>query len=86
MLHWEYPKVPFLVQYYVFLMYINDIGLSIHSEIRLFADDILLYHPIRTPDDHAHLQEDLNTLTKWANDWKMIFNISKCKNAIHNIL
>ena len=37
------------------------------------------YHPIRTPDDHAHLQEDLNTLTKWANDWKMMFNKSKCK-------
>ena len=49
----------------LFLMYINDIGLSIHSEIRLFADDILLYHPIRTPDDHAYLQEDLNTLTKY---------------------
>ena len=27
----------------LFLMYINDIGLNIHSEIRLFADDILLY-------------------------------------------
>ena len=26
-----------------------------------------------------HLQEDLNTLTKWASDWKMMFNISKCK-------
>ena len=49
------------------LMYINDIGLSIHSEIRLFADDILLYHPTKTPDDHA---QNLDTLTKWANDWK----------------
>ena len=34
-----------------------------YSEIRLFADDILLYQPNRTPDDHVHLQEDLNTLT-----------------------
>ena len=63
----------------LFLMYINDIGLNIHSEIRLFADDILLYRPIRTPNDHLQLQEDLNTLTKWATDWKMAFNIPKCK-------
>ena len=44
-------------------MYINDIGLNIHSEIRLFADDILLYQPIRTPNDHLQLQGDLDTLT-----------------------
>ena len=48
----------------LFLMYVNDIGLNIHGEIRLFADDILLYQPIRAPDDHLQLQEDLiNTLT-----------------------
>ena len=63
----------------LFLIYVNDIGLNIHSEIRLFADNILLYQPIRTPDDHLQLQEDLNTLTKWASDWKMTFNIPKCK-------
>ena len=62
----------------MFLIYINDIGLNIHSEIRLFADDILLYLPIRTPQDHLQLQ-DLNTMTKWVRDWKMTFNIPKCK-------
>ena len=40
---------------------VNDIGLNIYSKIRLFVDDI-------TPDDHVHLQEDLKTLTKWADD------------------
>ena len=55
------------------------IGLNIHSKIRLFADDTLLYQPIETPDDHLQLQEDLNTLTKWASEWKMTFNIPKCK-------
>ena len=48
----------------LFLMYINDIGINIHSEIKLVADNILLHQTIRTPDDHVHLQEDLNTLTK----------------------
>ena len=48
----------------LFLIYINDITINIHSEIRLFADDILLYRAIKLPNDHSMLQEDLNTLTK----------------------
>ena len=79
MLHQEYICQGSVLGPVLFLMYIDDIGLDIHSEARLFADDILLYQPIRTPDDHMHLQEDLNTLTKWMSDWKMMFNISKYK-------
>ena len=36
----------------LFLKHVNDIGLNIHSEIRLFADGTLLYQPIRTPGNH----------------------------------
>jgi len=50
----------------------------VQSEIRLFADDISLYRPIITLRDHHILQEDLDALIKWSNDWKMEFNISKC--------
>ena len=32
----------FILSPVLFLMYTHDIGLSINSEIRLFADDILL--------------------------------------------
>ena len=63
----------------LFLVYINDITINIHSEIRLFADDILTYRAIKTSNDHHVLQEDLNTLTKWADDWMMEFDIPKCK-------
>ena len=62
----------------LFLIYINDITINVHSEIRLFADDILLYRTINSSNDHIVMQNDLNTLTKWANDWKMLFNTSKC--------
>ena len=48
----------------LFLIYINDIVLNVKSEMRLFADDILLYRTIKNPNDHEILQEDLNTLTK----------------------
>ena len=59
----------------LFLIYINDIVLNVKSEIRLFADDVLLYRAIRNPKDHEILQEDLN---KWVNVWLMEFNIPKC--------
>ena len=36
------------------LIYINNISLNIHSELRLFTDDILIYRPIIKPvTDHA---------------------------------
>ena len=63
----------------LFIVYINDITINIHSEIRLFADDILSYRPIKTSNNHRILQDVLNTLTKWADHWLMEFNISKCK-------
>ena len=58
----------------------HTITINTHSEIRLFvADDILLYRAIKVPNDHSMLKEDFNTLTKWADDWTMKFNILKCK-------
>ena len=27
----------------------------------------------------SKLEEDLQTLVKWSNDWQTLFNISKCK-------
>ena len=48
------------------------------SEINLFADEILFYRPINTSRNHEILQEGLNALNKWSNDWIMEFNSSKC--------
>ena len=62
----------------LFLCYINDITSNIKSQLRLFADDALLYRPIKSPDGHLILQQDLLTLEKWARDWDMKFNPSKC--------
>ena len=62
----------------LFLIFINDITKDLHSELRLFADDSTLYREIRCKDDHSKLQQDLTTLEKWADKWKMDFNVSKC--------
>ena len=62
----------------LFLLYINDIDVNIQSQIRLFADDCLIYRPIHSNDDHDKLQQDLNSLTRWATTWQMEFNVTKC--------
>ena len=62
----------------VFLLYINDIVDVTKSELRLFADDTVLYRAIKSDHDHQILQEDLYNLTKWASAWQMDFNASKC--------
>ena len=62
----------------LFLLYINDIDTNIQSQIRLFADDCLIYRPINSGDDHGKLQEDFTSLTRWATTWQMEFNVTKC--------
>ena len=72
----------------LFLIYINDISNNIHSQLRLFADDCLVYRTIQSSGDHLILQDDFNTLTSWAKANNMEFNITKCKiiqvTTLHN--
>ena len=62
----------------LFLMYINDIVGDIKSNIRLFADDTIMYRQVVSPADHLILQQDLDRLTSWACLWQMEFNVKKC--------
>ena len=61
----------------LFLLYINDIIANIHSELQLFADDILIYRPIHSESDQEILQDNFTALMKWAEMWQMDFNISE---------
>ena len=62
----------------LFLCHINDLPTSVKSQVRLFADDCMLYRKIQTFNDHIVLQNDLTQLGKWANTWGMNFNTNKC--------
>ena len=42
----------------LFLCYINDLSSWDSSDVPLFADDCLLYRPIRTKADQKKLQDD----------------------------
>ena len=62
----------------LFLCHINDLPERVESQVRLFADDCLLYREINTAQDHEILQNDFKQLENWASDWGMSFNASKC--------
>jgi len=62
----------------LFLCFVNDIPGLVSSTVRLYADDVLLYTVINSIEDCVRLQRDLNELFKWAEIWKMSFNVTKC--------
>ena len=79
----------------LFLLFINDVTncLSTGTRIRLFADDSLVYRPIRSIQDQLTLHADLSSLEGWSNIWGMFFKPSKCniistrpksKNHLHH--
>jgi hypothetical protein len=61
-----------------FVIFINDLPWRVKNSIRLFKDDRVLYTSGDT-EDLLSLQDDLNTLEEWQNQWKMRFNLGKCK-------
>ena len=64
----------------LFTIFINDIPNDITSNVKMFADDTKFYNS-------AHLnhliQEDLNCVLQWSNEWLLPFNIEKCKVLHH---
>ena len=66
----------------MFLVYINDISSSIVSTTKLYADDTSLLHRITDINSKIELQNDLNTIDKWSEQWAVTFNPSK-SHALH---
>ena len=61
-----------------FLLYINDMGNDISNNLKVFADDTLLFDLVCNINDAISPQEDLNKLVLWAHTWQMEFDPSKC--------
>ena len=62
----------------LFLVFVNDLDEQVSSHLLKFADDTKLYLPLKNAASHATLQEDLNKLCHWSQEWQMLFNVSKC--------
>ena len=66
----------------LFLIYINDLELNIKSNVKVFADDTMLFSIVRTPHLTAtELNNDLDLINRWAYQWKMSFNPDPTKQA-----
>lgn len=61
----------------LFLLYINDLPLHTPVKIRLFADDCVLYHTVKSPLDHATLNNSFSHFCSWSKSWQMNINFSK---------
>ena len=62
----------------LFLIYLNDLPNNISSEVRLYADDCVLYRKMESDNDSKELQRDLDRLYEWQQKWQMRFNAAKC--------
>ena len=66
----------------LFLIYINDIDNAVDTTIKKFADDTKLYERVRTEEQGLSIQSSLDSVLKLGNEWRMLFNLNKCK-ALH---
>ena len=66
----------------LFLTFINDLPEYTKSDVRLFADDCLLYRKVNSLADARQLQQDLSSLEYWEKQWQMEFHPQKC-TVIH---
>jgi len=60
-----------------FLGYVNDIWRNIDFNIRLFADDCIIYRKITNRNNIEKLQKDLDTLRQWVEKNGMKINPGK---------
>jgi hypothetical protein len=67
----------------LFIFYINDLQDRLRSTLRLFADDTIAYLTMTSEDDAEHLQEDLDKLAQWGENWFMQFHPAKCSPHRH---
>ena len=68
------------------LVYINDLTDNISCDMRLFADDSSLFTCVKVVNlTHDKLVKDLQAVTSWAYQWKMVFSPDMSKQAIEVI-
>ena len=64
------------------LNYINDLSQSLHSDVKLLADDTSLFSVINDVDTSSATQNnDLVKIQEWVFSWKMSFNPDRNKKA-----
>ena len=69
----------------LFLIYIDDLTYlptSNGSHSVLYADDLLLFRPLKGREDFQLLQDDISIIDKWVQQNHLTFNSAKCKYMV----
>jgi len=61
------------------LLVINDLEYGVENWILKFADDTKIFSKILTDVDTVRLQQDLDKLLDWVEEWQMMFHASTRK-------
>ena len=64
----------------LFVIYINDLPISLASQCKMFADDLKIYNK---SFNHDVVQMDINNMLNWSSKWHLYFNTNKC-NVLHS--
>jgi hypothetical protein len=62
----------------LFAVFINDLPTNVSSSVKMFADDIKVYRISDVEGATNKLQDDINTLQQWSDDWLLRFHPQKC--------
>ena len=66
----------------LFLVYINDLPNGLKSNVKLFADDTSFFTVVKDKNESGNiLNNDLQSISRWAYKWKMLFNPDPKKPA-----
>jgi ribonuclease P/MRP protein subunit RPP40 len=63
----------------LFILFVNDLPDCIKNSMRMFADDTKVWCSISSLSDSKSLQDDLDNLCNWSDQWMLRFNATKCK-------
>ena len=63
----------------LFLCFINDMPDVLDCMVKIFADDTKAYRSISCEADCERLQENIDKMLFWADQWQLKFNNEKCK-------
>ena len=63
----------------LFILCINDLPSIVSSFMKIFANDVVMYHLILSPNDCRTFQHNLDLISSWCSEWQMRLNVSKCE-------
>lgn len=61
----------------LFIIYINDIVQDLSVNVKLYADDCVLYERINSSEDQIRLNNDFRKVMRWCDRWQMVINFDK---------